>query len=110
MPLRRSLTALVVLGVLTASTACGSRLSEEERALATSGVGQGGAGVTDGTAVATDGAAADPGAVTATEDTSGAAAGGSGTGGGATATTAAGGGKAAACAPGKATSTGVTPT
>ena len=110
MPLRRSVTALVVLAVLTASTACGSRLSDEERALATSGVGQGGAGVTDGTAVATDGATADPGAVTATEDTTGAAAGGSGGAGGATATTAAGGAQAAACAPGKATSTGVTPT
>ena len=46
MPFRRSVTTLLVLAVLAASAACGSRLSDEERALALSAGGQTAAGVT----------------------------------------------------------------
>jgi ABC-type branched-subunit amino acid transport system substrate-binding protein len=108
MPIRRSVTLLVVLAVLSATAACGSRLSDEERAMAVNGFGQGTGGSTDGTEVAADGGEVAPAETTTTAAAAGGTGGtGGGTTGGATGGT---GGAAAACAPGKATSPGVTPT
>jgi ABC-type branched-subunit amino acid transport system substrate-binding protein len=109
MQLRRSVSAVVALSVLAVTAACGSRLSDDERAQAlstgagtTAGITDGGA-VTDGSDVVADGGAT-AGGDTGGGDTTGGATGGT-TGG-----TTGGGGGPAACAPGKATSTGVTPT
>jgi ABC-type branched-subunit amino acid transport system substrate-binding protein len=109
MPFRRSLTVFLTVSVLALTAACGSRLSDEERALATSGTG-GGDVATDG-GPATDGSGvADPAGTTGGDTTGGT--GGTTTGGtttgGSTGGTA--GGTGAACRAGRATSTGVTPT
>jgi len=115
MQVRRSVSAVVVLAVLSVTAACGSRLSEEERALAISTGEQTTGGATDG-GVATDDGATDAATATDTAVTDGGTTGGAtggtgGTAGGTTGGTAGGTtGGAAACAPGKATSTGVTPT
>lgn len=108
MPLRRSLTVLVTFAVLAVSAACGSRLSDEERALATSGLGAGAS--TDGGPVTDGSGVADPEVTTGGDTTggsTGSTTGGTTTGGSTGSTT---GGNAAECKPGTATSTGVTPT
>jgi ABC-type branched-subunit amino acid transport system substrate-binding protein len=108
MPLRRSVTVLAVLAVLALTTACGSRLSDEEKAAAIAAQGQGSGGFTDGGAVGDDGGVADPSA-TVGGDTTGGATGGTMTGGTTTGGSTGGtGGPGAACSPGDATSTGVT--
>lgn len=110
MQLRRSVSALAALAVLAAgSAACGSRLSDEERALAVS-TGQASTGRTSGVAAPAGGeevatvatvAPVDPGAVTGGEAATGTPGEAAGPAGPAA---------AAACAPGAATSTGVTAT
>jgi ABC-type branched-subunit amino acid transport system substrate-binding protein len=112
--------AALVLSVALAVTAaaCGSRLSEDERALAIStgaGAGQAtdGAEATDGSTATDDGSAATDGGATggdtggATGGTTGGATGGT-SGGDAGGTT--GPAQPGACEPGTATSTGVSPT
>lgn len=103
---RRTALALVLFALVAA--ACGSRLSEEDRAQAIRSPGQG------GTEVATDGGSsegeeasvvADPGAVAEAGTTTGGEA-GTTTGG----TTGGTGGGAAGCKPGSGTSIGVSPT
>jgi ABC-type branched-subunit amino acid transport system substrate-binding protein len=108
MPFRRSVTTLVVLAVLATSAACGSRLSDEERALATSGYGPQAAQATDGSAVTDDGGTA----VAAPTATGGGTTGGTTTGGTTTGGTTGGAKPAAgaACAPGNATGPGVSKT
>jgi ABC-type branched-subunit amino acid transport system substrate-binding protein len=114
---RRWIVVLLALALVALTAACGSRLSEEERALALStgeagtgglgpGTGTDGAVATDvtvsGGEVATDGAA--PAAPAGdTGGTDGGDAGGQGDGG-------ATGGEAGPCKPGGATGPGVTPT
>jgi ABC-type branched-subunit amino acid transport system substrate-binding protein len=107
MSFRRTVTVFAVFAVLALTTACGSRLSDEERALALSAGGGPGEVATDGTTATDDGAIADPGTVGTGGDTAGGTTGG-GTGGGTGGTTGGTTGGAAACAPGNATSTGVT--
>jgi ABC-type branched-subunit amino acid transport system substrate-binding protein len=111
MTYRRSLVVVLAFAMVTLSAACGSRLSDEERALVLSGsqggdgglsVGEGGDGVASdvtgtGGEAGTDGAAPAEGATGG----DGGAAGGEG---GDT------GGEGAECAPGGATGPGVTPT
>jgi len=109
MPLRRSATALVVLAVLVLTTGCGSRLSEEERALAISAAGQTTGGATDGTGI-TDGAELAPAETGGTADGTAGGTDGGTTGGSTDGTAGGTPGAGATCAPGKATSTGVTPT
>ena len=116
MPLRRSLSVLLALALLSTAAACGSRLSDEERALAISAGGPGtggdtdGGGVTDGTEVVADGSTdGDTAGDTTGGDTTGGTTGGD-TGGTTGGSTDGGTGGAAACQPGSATSTGVTPT
>ena len=106
MPVRRSIVSFVVLALLAASTACGSRLSEEERALATSGNGQ--AATAAGEEALTDGSAPAETAANTDGTATGVTAGG-GDGGTPTAGPVASGAPAA-CTPGKATGIGVTPT
>src|SRR5688572_467646 len=60
MPFRRPLIALLTVSVLAATAACGSRLSDEERALATSGLGASAESATDGSASTDDGTVAAP--------------------------------------------------
>jgi ABC-type branched-subunit amino acid transport system substrate-binding protein len=113
MQLRRSLTALAVLAVLATSTACGSRLTDEERALATAGLGQAAQTATGDASITDGGETATPGEVATGEAPadagSGAASAGSGasTGSGSAAGAPAAGGT---CRPGTATGPGVTAT
>ena len=107
MSLRRSTVVLLACALL-ATAACGSRLSDEERALAISANATG----TDG-AGTTDGSVAEEATGDTTVDTVGGTTGESeGGGDGGTTGGGDGGGPAgpAACRPGSATSTGVTPT
>jgi ABC-type branched-subunit amino acid transport system substrate-binding protein len=113
MPLRRAIGALTVLAVLTLTTACGSRLSDEERALATSRQGVTGGEATDGGLgdITDGGEAAAPG--DGAGGAGGTTAGGGGTTGGTTSGGSGGGDGGVAggpCRPGAATSTGVSPT
>jgi ABC-type branched-subunit amino acid transport system substrate-binding protein len=112
---RRSLVVLLVLALVALTAACGSRLSDEERALALSTGQQGGSGGltpggTDGGVATdvggTDGAAATDGAAPADPGAPGGDAGGTDGGGDGGAT----GGGEGECAPGGATGPGVTPT
>jgi ABC-type branched-subunit amino acid transport system substrate-binding protein len=109
MPFRRPLIALLTVSVLAATAACGSRLSDEERALATAGAGAGAESATDGSASTDDGTVAAPeaGDDGGTGGSGGSTTGGSTTGGSTGGST---GGGPAACKPGSATSKGVTPT
>jgi ABC-type branched-subunit amino acid transport system substrate-binding protein len=114
---KRTAALLVTLALAVTSAACGSRLSEDERAQAIS-TGNGGAGVTtdggtapdattDGSTATDDGSVATDGGVS-TGDTGGTTTGGGTTGGSTGGTT----GPAAPgdCKPGSGSSTGVTPT
>jgi ABC-type branched-subunit amino acid transport system substrate-binding protein len=118
---RRTLAVLLAFTLVALTAACGSRLSEDERALALSTSGDGGTGglsvgggtdgevATDvevGGADGTDGAAAPEGGATGGGD--GGATGGGGEGGDTGG--APGGEGAAACTPGSATGPGVSPT
>jgi len=114
MQLRRSISAVAVLTLLAAGPAgCGSRLSDEERALAVSTGGQATSdGVSDGSSTDVTVAPTDvteaptDGGATTGGDTTGGTTGGDTTGG----TTGGAAPAAAACAPGAATGPGVTPT
>ncbi len=116
---KRSVALLLSLVLAATSAACGSRLSEDERALALSSGGGSGAepGVTPGEdpagEVTTDGADATDGAVatdgSAVPGDSGGTTGGEGATGGDTGGTT-GPAVPEACKPGTATATGVTPT
>jgi ABC-type branched-subunit amino acid transport system substrate-binding protein len=116
MQLRRTVAIALVASALVATAACGSRLSDDERALVLSGSG-GGAAELDTGAVSGDDVAIDEGGtatgVDPAADAGGGSTGGDTTGGGDGGTT---GGEApaaggpGACRPGTATSPGVTPT
>jgi branched-chain amino acid transport system substrate-binding protein len=113
----RSAAVLLALALLATVAASGSRLSQDERDLALSAGGSGGAEVTDGSAgdVTTDGGTStDTGAVTdggvSTGDTGGTTGGTTGGATGGTTGGATGGAAPGDCKPGTATSTGVTPT
>jgi ABC-type branched-subunit amino acid transport system substrate-binding protein len=105
---RTPATTVVALAVLAIVTACGSRLSDEERALATAGGGGATEAVTDGSTITDDGGAAQPEAGTTGGTTTGGTTGG---GGGTTGGTTGGPAPATAgCTPGSATGIGVTKT